>query len=53
MCNKTGKPVLFASLNYNGRIRFIFGVPGNPVSTAVGLKVFCKAVSRFFTVRVY
>ncbi len=39
---RPGKPVLFASINYNGRIRFIFGVPGNPVSTAVGFKFFVK-----------
>lgn len=39
---RPGKPVLFASLNHKGRIRFIFGVPGNPVSTAVGFKFFVK-----------
>lgn len=37
---RPGKPILFASLNYKQRVRFIFGVPGNPVSTAVGLKFF-------------
>lgn len=39
---RPGKPVLFASFNYKNRTRFIFGVPGNPVSTAVGLKFFIK-----------
>ncbi len=37
---RPGKPILFASLNYQQRTRYIFGVPGNPVSTAVGLKFF-------------
>ncbi len=39
---RPGKPVLFASFNYKNRTRFIFGLPGNPVSTAVGLKFFIK-----------
>jgi len=37
---RPGKPILFASLEAGGRKRFIFGVPGNPVSTAVGLRFF-------------
>lgn len=37
---RPGKPILFATLQYKGRSRFIFGVPGNPVSTAVGLRFF-------------
>ncbi len=37
---RPGKPILFASIEYKGRFRYIFGVPGNPVSTAVGLRFF-------------
>lgn len=37
---RPGKPILFASLDYEGQTRFIFGVPGNPVSTAVGARFF-------------
>lgn len=37
---RPGKPILFASLEYQGVRRFIFGVPGNPVSTAVGARFF-------------
>ncbi|MGZ3773867.1 MAG: molybdopterin molybdotransferase MoeA [Pseudobdellovibrionaceae bacterium] len=37
---RPGKPILFASLLYKNRMRFIFGLPGNPVSTAVGLRFF-------------
>ncbi|MBW7874605.1 MAG: molybdopterin molybdotransferase MoeA [Candidatus Cloacimonetes bacterium] len=35
-----GKPILFASLNYRGRERFIFGIPGNLAASAVGLRFF-------------
>ena len=37
---RPGKPILFAVLPYQGKDRYIFGVPGNPVSTAVGLRFF-------------
>lgn len=39
---RPGKPILFATLYYKKKIRFIFGVPGNPVSTAVGCNFFVK-----------
>lgn len=39
---RPGKPILFASLKHNNKIRFIFGVPGNPVSTAVGYNFFIR-----------
>lgn len=39
---RPGKPILFASLKYEGRTKFVFGVPGNPVSTAVGFNFFIK-----------
>jgi len=38
---KPGKPILFAELGREkGRPLWIFGLPGNPVSTAVGLRFF-------------
>jgi molybdopterin molybdotransferase len=40
---KPGKPILFARLP-NGR--FFFGLPGNPVSTAVGLRFFVTPLLR-------
>lgn len=39
---RPGKPILFASANWNGQNVFFFGVPGNPVSTAVGLRFFVR-----------
>ncbi|HMN67745.1 MAG TPA: molybdopterin molybdotransferase MoeA [Bdellovibrionales bacterium] len=39
---RPGKPILFGSVCFGNRTRFIFGVPGNPVSTAVGLRFFIK-----------
>ncbi|MBK9294774.1 MAG: molybdopterin molybdotransferase MoeA [Oligoflexia bacterium] len=39
---RPGKPILFASTIFKNKTKFIFGVPGNPISTAVGLKFFIK-----------
>lgn len=39
---RPGKPILFASLKHEGRTKYVFGVPGNPVSTAVGFNFFVK-----------
>jgi molybdopterin molybdotransferase len=39
---RPGKPILFASGNWRGKTVFFFGVPGNPVSTAVGLRFFVR-----------
>lgn len=39
---RPGKPILFATINYGGTERYIFGIPGNPVSTAVGYNFFVK-----------
>ena len=39
---RPGKPILFATVIYDKKIRFIFGVPGNPISTLVGLKFFIR-----------
>lgn len=39
---RPGKPILFASIVYKNKTRFIFGLPGNPVSTMVGLRFFIK-----------
>ncbi|MCC6278914.1 MAG: molybdopterin molybdotransferase MoeA [Oligoflexia bacterium] len=39
---RPGKPILFASLMVCGRWRFVFGMPGNPVSSVVGYNFFVK-----------
>lgn len=39
---RPGKPILFATLERGGKKKFIFGLPGNPVSTAVGAQFFVK-----------
>ena len=39
---RPGKPILFAQLNDKTESAYIFGVPGNPVSTAVGFQFFIK-----------
>ncbi|NJM09502.1 MAG: molybdopterin molybdotransferase MoeA [Bdellovibrionaceae bacterium] len=39
---RPGKPILFATIVHDSKTRFIFGVPGNPISTMVGLKFFIK-----------
>lgn len=39
---RPGKPILFATIFYDKKVRFIFGVPGNPISTLVGLKFFIR-----------
>lgn len=44
---RPGKPILFATLTNKGQTRFIFGVPGNPVSTAVGYTFFVKPFIHF------
>ncbi len=41
---KPGKPVLFAEF---GKGPFVFGLPGNPVSTAVGLRFFVRPFVRY------
>ena len=43
---RPGKPVLFAELQYNQRSCAFFGVPGNPVSTVVGLRFFIEPYLR-------
>jgi molybdopterin molybdotransferase len=37
---RPGKPILFATILYKQRTKYIFGIPGNAVSTAVGLRFF-------------
>lgn len=39
---RPGKPILFAEIEHKGKRRFFFGMPGNPVSTAVGFYFFLK-----------
>jgi len=43
---KPGKPILFAKLPGN---KFFFGLPGNPISTALGLRVFVYPFIRALT----
>ncbi len=43
---KPGKPILFAKLPGN---KFFFGLPGNPISTALGLRVFVYPFIRELT----
>ncbi len=37
---RPGKPILFATVHYQNKMRFIFGAPGNPIATLVGWKFF-------------
>lgn len=37
---KPGKPTTFASVNFHGRSKLIFGLPGNPASALVTLHLF-------------
>lgn len=39
---RPGKPILFSTLIYNGKTRYIFGLPGNPISTLVGFRFFIR-----------
>jgi molybdopterin molybdotransferase len=43
---RPGKPILFAELSHHGRKHAFFGIPGNPVSTAVGLRFFIEPYLR-------
>lgn len=45
---RPGKPVLFATFEVGGRRRSFIGLPGNPVSTAVGLRFFVDPLVRRF-----
>jgi len=39
---RPGKPLLFSSIQFKDRMRFIFGIPGNPISTLVGFRFFIQ-----------
>lgn len=39
---KPGKPLLFGEKQNNGRNVFVFGIPGNPVSSFVSFEIFVK-----------
>ena len=39
---KPGKPLYFGTYKKNSRIKLIFGLPGNPVSSQINFKVFIK-----------
>ena len=43
---RPGKPILFAEIEIGKRTCVFFGVPGNPVSTAVGLRFFVEPYLR-------
>ncbi len=40
---KPGKPIWFGALTTDGQTRYVFGLPGNPVSSLVGFNVFVRA----------
>lgn len=39
---KPGKPLVFGVYSRAGRVKFVFGLPGNPVSSYVNFKIFVK-----------
>lgn len=39
---KPGKPFLFASINIDGKVKYIFGLPGNPLSAYVDFNILVK-----------
>lgn len=39
-----GKPVVFGSVQHNGRRKYFFGLPGNPVSTMVTFALFAAPI---------
>jgi molybdopterin molybdotransferase len=39
---KPGKPMIFGTFNQNDHTIFVFGLPGNPVSSFVGFQLFVK-----------
>jgi molybdopterin molybdotransferase len=43
---KPGKPIWFGVLNRNGKRTYVFGLPGNPVSSLVGFHLFVRAAIR-------
>ena len=40
---KPGKPIWFGVANRNNKRRYVFGLPGNPVSSLVGFQLFVRA----------
>ncbi|MEZ6196520.1 MAG: molybdopterin molybdotransferase MoeA [Planctomycetota bacterium] len=48
---KPGKPLLFGSLDVEGRRVFVFGLPGNPVSSFVTFELFVRPFLRGLTGR--
>jgi molybdopterin molybdotransferase len=43
---KPGKPIWFGVLNRDGNRTYVFGLPGNPVSSLVGFQLFVRAAVR-------
>ncbi len=51
---KPGKPVLFGTFNNDGKLKLIFGLPGNPVSALVGFIIFIKkSILTRFDIKAY
>ncbi|OGU70179.1 MAG: molybdopterin molybdenumtransferase MoeA [Ignavibacteria bacterium RBG_16_34_14] len=49
---KPGKPLIFGVVKKDGRIKFVVGLPGNPVSSYVNFMVFIKpAVQELFGIK--
>ena len=46
---KPGKPIWFGSLEHPERPRYVFGLPGNPVSSLVGFHLFVRTAIRLMT----
>lgn len=49
---KPGKPLVFGVVKKNNKIKFVFGLPGNPVSAYVNFMIFIKpAVQELYGIR--
>ncbi len=46
VCVKPGKPIWFGIWEQDGKRCFVFGLPGNPVSSLVGFQLFVRAAIR-------
>jgi len=41
-CIKPGKPIVFGTFNSGSRLKLVFGLPGNPVSSLVNFEIFIR-----------
>jgi len=51
VCVKPGKPIWFGVREGNAKPTYVFGLPGNPVSSLVGYQLFVRAAIRKMTGR--